>query len=127
MYYISLGLSSGKKPSLKKMIPISLQKNPIYLLPQHYHNHDNFPHHRKNQNPPHHQPAKQTEQQCTLLPNSEFVLNEKFQRIASKFAIFYIYENPKLLFPFFILCYFIFSPNECPDLCRHRPGGHSLE
>ena len=40
---------------------------------------------------------------------SGFVLNEKFQRNASKFAIFYIYENPKLLFPFFISCYFIFS------------------
>ena len=31
------------------------------------------------------------------------MLNKKFQRNASKFAIFYIciYENPKLLFPFF--------------------------
>ena len=28
-----------------------------------------------------------------LLPISEFVLDEKFQRKASKFAIFYIYEN----------------------------------
>ena len=61
----------------------------------------------------------------SLLPTSGFVLNEKFQRNASKFAIFYIYENPKLLFPFFISCYFIFLPNECPGLCRHRPG-HSL-
>ena len=26
---------------------------------------------------------------------------------------------------FFISCYFIFSPNECPGLCQHRPG-HSL-
>ena len=26
---------------------------------------------------------------------------------------------------FFILFYFIFSSNECPGLCRHRPG-HSL-
>ena len=33
-----------------------------------------------------------------LLPNSGFVLHENFQR----------YENPKLLFPFFISCYFIF-------------------
>ena len=29
---------------------------------------------------------------------SGFVLDEKFQRNASKFAIFYIYVNPKLLF-----------------------------
>ena len=36
-------------------------------------------------------------------PISGFVLDEKFQRNASKFAIFYVYENPKLLFPFFIL------------------------
>ena len=28
----------------------------------------------------------------------------------------YLYENPKLLFPFFISCYFIFSPNDCPGL-----------
>ena len=47
----------------------------------------------------------------SLLPISEFVLDEKFQRKASKFAIFYIlYENPKLLFPFFISCYFMFFP-----------------
>ena len=46
-------------------------------------------------------------------------------RNASKFAIFLWKENPKLLFPFFILYYFIFSPNEYPDLCQHRPG-HSL-
>ena len=37
-----------------------------------------------------------------LLPISEFVLDEKFQQNASKFAIFYIYENPRLLFLFFI-------------------------
>ena len=55
----------------------------------------------------------------SLLPISEFVLDEKFQRNDSKFAIFYIYENPKLLFPFFISCYFIFLPNEYPGLCRH--------
>ena len=29
----------------------------------------------------------------TPLPNSEFVLDEKFQPNASKFAIFYTYEN----------------------------------
>ena len=28
-------------------------------------------------------------------------------------------------FSFFISCYFIFFPNECPGLCQHRPG-HSL-
>ena len=28
---------------------------------------------------------------------------------ASKFAILYIYENPKWLFPFFFSCFFIFS------------------
>ena len=44
----------------------------------------------------------------TLLPISGFVLNEKFQRNASKFAISIIYENPKLLFPFYISDYFIF-------------------
>ena len=48
--------------------------------------------------------------------NERFMLNEMTRQNASKFAISYIYENPKLLFPFFISCYFI---------CRHRPG-HSL-
>ena len=44
-----------------------------------------------------------------------FVLDEKFQQNASKFSILYIYENPKLLFPLFISCYFkSFFPNECP-------------
>ena len=51
-----------------------------------------------------------------------FMLDEMFRRNASKFAIFYIYENPKLLFLFFISCNFMFLPNECPGLCRHRPG-----
>ena len=63
---------------------------------------------------------------ASLLPISGFVLDKKFQRNASKFAIFYlVYQNPKLLFPFFIWCNFMFLPNECPGLCRHRPG-HSL-
>ena len=57
----------------------------------------------------------------SLLPISEFMLDKKFQRNASKFAICYKYKNPKLLFPFFIWCNFMFLPNECPD----RPG-HSL-
>ena len=38
-----------------------------------------------------------------LLPISEFVLDKKFQRNASKFDIFYIDENPKVAFP-----------NKCP-------------
>ena len=33
-----------------------------------------------------------------LLQISKFVLDEKFHLNASKFAIFYIYKNPKLLF-----------------------------
>ena len=41
-----------------------------------------------------------------------FLLDEMTQQNASKFVIFYIYENLKLLFPFFISCYFSF--------CRHR-------
>ena len=42
-----------------------------------------------------------------LLPISGFVLDKKFQRNASKFVISYTYENTKLIFPFFISCYFI--------------------
>ena len=61
----------------------------------------------------------------TLFRNERFMLDEMTRQNASKFAIFYIYENPKLPFPFFISCYFICLPNECPGLCRHRPG-HSL-
>ena len=36
----------------------------------------------------------------------------------------YYIQKPKVAFPYFILCYYIFSPNECPVLCRcrHRPG-----
>ena len=56
----------------------------------------------------------------TLLPILRFVLDKKFQRNASKFTIFYIYENPKLLFPVLISCYFISLPNECPGLCRPK-------
>ena len=51
-----------------------------------------------------------------LPPTSGFVLDEKFQRNASKFAIFYIYENSKLLFPFRATLFFF--PDECPGLCR---------
>ena len=60
-----------------------------------------------------------------LLHISGFVLDEKLQQNAAKFAIFYIYEKQKLLFPFFISGYFIFFLNICPGLFRHRPG-HSL-
>ena len=36
----------------------------------------------------------------------------------------YIWK-PKVAFPFFISFYYIFFPNECPGLFRHRPG-HSI-
>ena len=62
---------------------------------------------------------------AALLPILRFMLDEKFQRKSSKFAKYYTYENPNLLFLFFLSCYFIFLPNKCPSLCRHRPG-HSL-
>ena len=52
---------------------------------------------------------------CTLFRNSGFVVKLIVLRNASKFAIFYIYENTKLLFPIFISCYFIFFPNEWID------------
>ena len=48
----------------------------------------------------------------TGLKISEFVLDKKFQRKASKFVIFYTYTKNQ--------CYF--SPNKCPGLCQHRPG-----
>ena len=32
-----------------------------------------------------------------------------------------------VVFFIFILCYFIFFPNECPGLCRHRPGHPLLQ
>ena len=44
----------------------------------------------------------------SLFRKKRFMLDEKFQQSTSKFAIFYMCENPKLLFPFFISCYFIF-------------------
>ena len=58
----------------------------------------------------------------TLFRNERFMLDEMLQNLL---FFIYLYENPKLLFPFFISCYFIFLPNECPGLYRHRPG-HSL-
>ena len=57
-----------------------------------------------------------------LLPISDFVLNEKFQRNASKFSIFYIYENLKLLFSFRANLFF---PLMNAPVYGHRPG-HSL-
>ena len=45
---------------------------------------------------------------ATLFRKKRFMLDEKFQRNVSKFAIFYIYENPKLFFLFFFFCYLIF-------------------
>ena len=62
--------------------------------------------------------------QVALFRNKKFMLDEKLQGNASKFAIFLEYENP--FFLFFISCNFIFSPNECPGLCRHRPGHSGL-
>ena len=48
----------------------------------------------------------------SLFRKKRFMLDEMTRRNASKFAIFYIYENPKLLYPFFISCYFTLFPNE---------------
>ena len=36
----------------------------------------------------------------TLFRNKRFMLDEMTWQNASKFAIFYVYENPKMLFPF---------------------------
>ena len=52
-----------------------------------------------------------------------FMLDEMTQLNTSKFAIFYIYKDPKLLFQFlttYMLVYFF--PNECPGLCQYRSG-----
>ena len=60
--------------------------------------------------------------QCTnSLRNKGFMLEEMFQRNTSKFAIYLEYENSCSFFhsSFYVT---LFSPNECPDLCRHRPG-----
>ena len=45
----------------------------------------------------------------SLFRNKRFMLDEMSQWNASKFAIFYTYENWKLLFLFFVSYYFIFS------------------
>ena len=44
-----------------------------------------------------------------LFRNKRFMLDEMTQQNTSKLATFYIHENPKFLFPFFISCYSIFS------------------
>ena len=52
-------------------------------------------------------------QAATQPISTQYILGQNRQalsrRNASKFAIYYIYQNPKLLFPFFISCYYIFS------------------
>ena len=60
----------------------------------------------------------------SLFGKIRFMLDEKFLRNASKFAIFYIYKKPNFspVFHFVLLYFFL---NECPGLCRHRPW-HSL-
>ena len=62
----------------------------------------------------------------SLLIISKFVLDEMFQRNASKYIIYTKTQSCFSHFSIFILCYFIFFPNECPGLWRHRPAGHSL-
>ena len=62
-----------------------------------------------------------------ILHSSEkkrFMLDEMFQRNASKFAIFLEYENPHSFFMFHFMLHY-FPPNECPGLYWHR-SGHSL-
>ena len=55
----------------------------------------------------------------SLLPISGFVLYENSSEMLQNLPYFIqVYENPKLFFPFFISCYFLFFPNECPGLCR---------
>ena len=50
---------------------------------------------------------------------SGLCLNEMFQQNTSKFALFYVYENPCSFFLFFIFCNFTFLPYECPMLYRN--------
>ena len=55
----------------------------------------------------------------SLFRNKKFMLDEMTLQNASKFAILFLeYENPHSYFHF-VCYYFIFSPNECPGLCRH--------
>ena len=53
---------------------------------------------------------------CLMKSSSEMLQNLPY---------FIYMKTQSRLFLFFILCYFIFPPNECPGLWRHRPG-HSL-
>ena len=53
----------------------------------------------------------------TLFPQSMCSTKSSIETLQNLPYFIYLYENPKLLFPFFILCYFIFSHNECPGLC----------
>ena len=57
----------------------------------------------------------------SLFRNMRFMLDEMPQRNASKFAIFLAYRNPCIFFRF-SFCATLFSPNECPGLCRHSLG-----
>ena len=62
---------------------------------------------------------------CVYIHSSEkrgLRLMKSSSEMLQKFAIFYIYENPKLHFS---ILHTLFFPNECPGLCQHRPG-HSL-
>ena len=53
---------------------------------------------------------------CALFRNKMFMLDDMTGRNKIQSCFFHFS---------FRATYFIFSPNECPDLCRHRPG-HSL-
>ena len=67
-------------------------------------------------------PIETQNQTCNNLNFWVCAFDEKIQQNALKFAIFYIYINTKLLFPFFIFRYFNFFSNECLGLCWYRPG-----
>ena len=54
--------------------------------------------------------SSQFQSLCSTKSSSEMLQNVPY--------FIYLYKNPKLLFPFFISCYFIFLPDECPVLCR---------
>ena len=77
----------------------------------------------------------------SLFRNKRFMLDEMTCRVASKFAIFYIYSTlsqnyawfsegamvmvirtPKVAFSVFHFVLNYFFTNECPGLCQHRPG-----
>ena len=55
--------------------------------------------------------SSQFQRLCSTKSSSEMLQNLPY--------FIYIYENPKLLFPFFISCCFIVFPNECHGLCWH--------